>query len=71
MLTKEAIMEIKILSRQGMSIRAISRKLGGGTEYRAQILAGRGSEAPGSKRSGAAIQSALEGYDQWREKRAA
>jgi len=30
MLTKEAIMEIKILSRQGMSIRAISRKLGGG-----------------------------------------
>ncbi len=28
MLTKEAIMEIKILARQGLSIRAIGRELG-------------------------------------------
>lgn len=67
MLTKEAIMEIKILTRQGMSIRAISRELGISRNTVRKYLRGKAVKPPAHK--GPVRSRKLGPYEEWLRKR--
>ncbi|GHC38845.1 IS21 family transposase [Aidingimonas halophila] len=67
MLTKEAMMEIKILSRQGMSIRAISRELGVSRNTVRKYLRGEALKPPDRKGPGRPCK--LAPYEDWLRQR--
>lgn len=67
MLTKEATMEIKILSRQGMSIRAISRELGISRNTVRKYLRGEALKPPDRKGPGRPCK--LAPYEDWLRQR--
>lgn len=67
MLTEEGIMEIRILSRQGMSIRAIARELGISRNTVRKYLRGEAVKAP--ERRGPGRPRKLEPYEDWIRRR--
>lgn len=67
MLTKEAIMEIKILARQGLSIRAIGRELGISRNTVRKYLRGEAVKPP--DRRGPGRPRKLAPYEDWLRKR--
>lgn len=67
MLTKEAIMEIKILSRRGMSVRAISRELGVSRNTVRKYLRGEAVKPP--DRKGPGRPRKLAPYEDWLRQR--
>lgn len=67
MLTKEAIMEIKILSRQGLSIRAIGRELHISRNTVRKYLRGEAVKPP--ERTGPGRPRKLAAYEDWLRRR--
>jgi len=67
MLTKEAVMEIKILSRRGMGIRAIARELGVSRNTVRKYLRGEALDAVSQRRPGRPRK--LAPYESWLRRR--
>lgn len=67
MLTKEAVMEIKLLARQGLSIHAIARELGISRNTVKRYLRGEAVRPPGTRGPGRPRK--LEPYEDWLKRR--
>ena len=67
MLTKEAVMEIKVLARQGLGIRAIARELGISRNTVKHYLRGEAVRPPGAR--GPGRPRLLEPYEDWLRRR--
>ncbi len=67
MLTKEAVMEIRLLARQGLSIRGIARELGISRNTVRYYLRGGLERTPGRRRPGRPRK--LEPYESWLRRR--